>query len=163
MGDSYDNASEAVADRTQQRELLAALGAWERALRRDECGVWCISGQRGTICTFGDGKSWVVHVICHSIRHWTAVKMRLLFCKPMQDGDDEGCVRLMDLPTPEQASIIRAVIGLRKRAELGPAELERRRALGKRLAHGHGSASSPSPLPTPTQESEPILERELAE
>src|SRR5262245_2903572 len=134
MGDTNDSCFDAEADRTQQRELLAALDAWDRALRRDECGAWCISGQRGTIRTFGDGKSWVMHVGCRSVRHWTATKARLCFCDLLQDADDEGCLRLTDLPTPDQAIIIRDAIGLRKRAELGPAELERRRALGKRLA-----------------------------
>ena len=42
---------------------------------------------------------------------------RLSFCQVTQDGDDEGCLRLFDLPTPEQAVLIRKAIGLkRKRA-----------------------------------------------
>jgi hypothetical protein len=158
MGDTYDSFSEAEADRTQQRELLAALGAWDRGLRRDECGAWCISGQRGAIRTFGDGKSWVVHVVCRSVRHWTATKERLSFCELMQDGDDEGCLRLIDLPTPDQAIAIRDVIGLRKRTELGPAELERRRGLGKLLSQAQRLPSLPTLLPTPAQPSQPDLE-----
>ena len=163
MGNTYDSASDAEADRTKQQELLVTLAAWDRGLRRDECGAWCILGRRGAIRTFGDGKSWVVHVVCHSVRHWTATKARLSFCELLQDGDDEGCLRLIALPTPDQAIIIRDAIGLRKRAELSPGELERRRAVGKQLAQAQGTASSVSPLPTPIQQSEPIFDRELAE
>lgn len=45
-----------------------------------------------------------------------------------QDGDDERCLRLHQLPTHEQAEIIRDVLSIRKRMALGPEELERRRA-----------------------------------
>jgi hypothetical protein len=162
MRDTYNSGAQADVDRAQQKRLLAALNASNSALRRDECGAWCIFGQRGAIHTFGDGKSWVVYVICRSVRHWTAAKARLSFCNLMQDGDDEGCLRLVNLPTPDQAIIIRDVIGLRKRTELAPAELERRRALGKLLAQVPGSPISITPLPNPVQPSEPVLERELA-
>jgi hypothetical protein len=40
--DTNDGAAEAAADRAQQKELLTALDAWDRALRRDECGAWTI-------------------------------------------------------------------------------------------------------------------------
>jgi hypothetical protein len=46
MGDTYDSAAEAEADRAQQKDLLTALNAWDRALRRDECGAWCIHGNK---------------------------------------------------------------------------------------------------------------------
>jgi hypothetical protein len=74
MGDRYDNAADAEADRQQLKNLLAALGAWDRALRRDECGAWCIHGTRGTIHTWGDGKTWVLYVACRSSLHWTHTK-----------------------------------------------------------------------------------------
>jgi hypothetical protein len=74
---SYDTAAEADADRTQQRELLAALGAWDRALRRDECGAWTIAGRHGTIHTWGDDRAWVLFVGCRSQVHWTYTKRRL--------------------------------------------------------------------------------------
>ena len=52
-----------------------------------------------------------------SPRKWSAIKRRLSFCKLTQDGDTEGCLRLFDLPTPEQAVAIRKALGLkRKRA-----------------------------------------------
>ena len=125
---TYDSAAEADADRAQQKELLTALRASDRALRRDECGAWCISGERGSVHTWGDGKTWVLFVSCRSVRHWTATKARFSFCKVTQDGDDEGCLRLFNLPTPDQAAIIRNVLGIRKRQEISDATRERLRA-----------------------------------
>src|SRR5262245_597536 len=128
MRNTYDNPAEAEADRGQQRLLLAALNAWDRALGRDECSAWCISGKHGRIYTWGDGKTWVLWIGCRSLLHWTHTKRRLSFCSVTQDGDDEGSVRLHQLPTPDQADVIRDVLGIRKRTELAPEELERRRA-----------------------------------
>src|SRR5262249_22438838 len=54
MGDTYNSAAEAETDRAQQKAVLAPLNAWDRALRRDECGAWCIRGERGSIHTWGD-------------------------------------------------------------------------------------------------------------
>jgi hypothetical protein len=125
MGDTYESAAEGEADRTQQKALLTALGAWDRALRRDECGAWCIGGKTGSIHTWGDDRSWVLFVACRSARHWTAVKDKLRFCAVTQDGDDEGCLRLHVLPTPEQAAVIRDVLGIRKRIQLAPETLDR--------------------------------------
>jgi hypothetical protein len=48
----------------------------------------------------------------------------------------------------DQAEAIRDVLGIRKRTELGPDELERRRALGKTLALGAGRANAGARLPT---------------
>jgi hypothetical protein len=125
MGDTYDSAAEAEVDRAQQKALIAALNASDRALRRDECGAWCVSGDRGSIHTWGDGKTWAVYVACRSARHWTATKARLSFCAVTQDGDDEGVLRLHALPKPEQAEIIREALGIRKRREISDAERER--------------------------------------
>ena len=140
MGDTYDCAAEAETDRAQQGQLLATLGAWGRALRRDTCNAWCIRGAGGHIYTWGDNKTWALWVHCRSPRHWTATKRRLAFCDLTQDGDEEGCLRLRRLPTLAEATVIREVLGIRKRAELGPEEPERRRTLGKRLARDAGRA-----------------------
>jgi hypothetical protein len=43
-----------------------------------------------------------------------------------QDGDDEGCLRLHRLPTPEQSTVIRDALGIRKKMEFAPEDLERR-------------------------------------
>jgi hypothetical protein len=150
MADTYESAAEAAADRAQQQALLAALGAWDRAIRRDECGAWYLSGKTGSIHTWGDGRTWVLFVSCRSAMHWTHTKRRLSFCTVTQDGEDEGCLRLHTLPTPEQASVIRDVLGIRKRMALAPEELERRRALGKNLAIAAGAANALAPVSQPT-------------
>src|SRR5262245_51328666 len=125
--DTYDSGAEAEADRTQQKALLAALGAWDRALRRDECGAWCISGKHGKIYTWGDGKTWVMWVGCRSGLHWTHTKKRLDFSTVTQDGDDERCLRLHRHPTPDRPETIRDLLGIRKRREDTPETLERLR------------------------------------
>jgi hypothetical protein len=140
MGDTYDSAAEAAADRNQQKALLAALGAWDRALRRDECGTWTISGTRGTVHTWGDTKTWVLYVACRSARHWTATKEKLPFCTVTQDGDEEGCLRLNQLPTPGQATVIRDILGIRKKQEVSATALERLKA----FAFGRKPRSEPN-------------------
>jgi len=60
---TYDSAVKADEDRAQQKSLLAVLGAWERALRRDECGAWWINSNNGSIHTWGEGKTWAVFVV----------------------------------------------------------------------------------------------------
>jgi hypothetical protein len=158
MGDTYENETEAEADRAQQKALLAALNAWDRALRRDECGAWAIRGSRGTIHTWGDGRSWVLFVACRSALHWTYTKRRLSFCTVTQDCDDEGCLRLGQLPTPEQAEFIRDILGVRKRMEFDPEQLEHRRTLMARARSAQGRANATVPLPLPTPEKKEILD-----
>jgi hypothetical protein len=126
VGDTYDSVAD--ADRAQQKALLTALGGWDRALRRDECGAWCIMGKTGKVYSWGDGKAWVLWVGCRSARHWTAAKKRLDFCEVTQDCEEEGCLRLHELPTPEQALVIRDVLGIQKRREVSPETLELLRA-----------------------------------
>jgi hypothetical protein len=150
---TYDSATEAEADRAQQKALLTALNAWDRALRRDDCGAWCISGNQGSIHTWGDGKTWAIYVRCRSVRHWTSTKARLAFCTVIQDGDDEGCLRLDHLPTPAQNESIRDILGIRKRMEFAPDDLERRKTSMARLVLAKilGSAGSSVPEPVPDQ------------
>jgi hypothetical protein len=45
-------------------------------------------------------------VTCSSERHWTFTKRRLAFYEITQDGEDEGCLRLQQLPTQQQAAVI---------------------------------------------------------
>jgi hypothetical protein len=126
MPDTYDDATDAAADRWQQQQLLASLGAWDRALRRDECNAWRINGKHGSIHTWGDRRSWVLFVECETAKQWTWAKKRLAFCEVTQNGDEGGCLRLHTLPTPAQAAVIRDVVGIRKRVEYAPDELARR-------------------------------------
>jgi hypothetical protein len=54
---TYSNSAEAEADRAQQMRMIGALGAWTRALRKDECAAWCISGNHGKVYTWGDNRA----------------------------------------------------------------------------------------------------------
>jgi hypothetical protein len=148
MRNSYDSAAQAEVDRQHQKDLLAAINGWDRALRRDECGAWRINGTRGSIHTWGDGSSWVLYVAGRSALHWTWLKKKLSFCRVTQDGDDEGCLRLVSLPTPEQAGVIRDALGIRKRMEFAPDDLERRRASMTRLALTAGRAPNEAATPS---------------
>jgi hypothetical protein len=126
---TYEDTADAEADKAQQLRLLAALGAWDRALRRDELAAWCITGTRGRIYT--DGKGWVVYVSGRSARHWSAVRAKLAaFTTITQDGDDEGVARLHDLPALEQAAEIREALGIRKRVAVSSSWRDRLRRFG---------------------------------
>ena len=62
-----------------------------------------------------------------------------------QDGDEEGCFRLFALPTPQEAVVIRDVMGLRKRVDYTPDTLERKRASMARAVLARESARTPLP------------------
>jgi hypothetical protein len=142
---TYRSREEERADREQQELLLVALDAAPAQLRRDACGSWVITGRRGTVQTWGDGKTWLAYIIGRSPRHWTAIKQRLDFMTVTQDGDEEGCLRLFALPTPSEAVAIRDVMGLRKRVEYAPETLERKRASMARAVLARESPRTPLP------------------
>ena len=137
MKNTYRTADEANQDKALLAELLAALNGWPSALRRDDAGLWVLRGRPGcSVSTWGGGKSWqlvVMPVEIISVRQWTAHKKRLSFCELTQDDDQEGCFRLHRLPTPAEAEVIRDIIGIRKRIDLSPEELARRREVGRRF------------------------------
>lgn len=152
---TYRDREEERSDRRQQEVLLAALDAAPAQLRRDECGSWVISGRRGAIHTWGDGKTWLVYVVGRSTRHWTAIKRRLAFMTVTQDGDDEGCFRLEALPTPGQSVLIRDALMLRKRRALTDASRAALIAAGvkgrfraQEVALAPGLVPDPTPVPS---------------
>lgn len=119
-------------DRGRLQELLTALDASERQLRRDECGDWRIGGTKGHIYAMGDAFHLVAFTDeCdfdhrpRSSRRWTFAKQRLDFARVIQDGDEEGILRLANLPSELEALEIREVLGIRKRRHLSPEERER--------------------------------------
>ena len=69
-----------------------------------------------------------------------------------QDGDEEGCLRLFRLPSPQEAVVIRDVTGLRKRVDYAPDALERKRASMAKAGLARGAAGASVPvLPCPTR------------
>jgi hypothetical protein len=112
---SYANIKEAKADRDALQTLLRALDAPKRSLRRDDCGSWHIKGRKGHAYTWGPSGGWLLFCDAGTARRWSSIKRRLSFCKVTQDGDAEGCLRLLELPTPEQATALRRALGLRRK------------------------------------------------
>jgi hypothetical protein len=137
-------ADQRRVDRARLQELLTALNASVRQLRRDECGDWRIGGTKGHVYAMGDAFHLVAFTdesdlefdAPRSSRRWTFTKQRLGFARVVQDGDEEGILRLERLPTELEAVEIRDVLGIRKRRHLSPEDRER---LAARMRGLHGS------------------------
>jgi hypothetical protein len=151
---SYAAFKEAEADRDALRGLLRALDVSNRTLRRDECGAWCIRGRRGHVYTWGPSGGWLLFCDGHSPRKWSSIKRRLAFCKVTQDGDDEGCLRLLELPTPEQAVAIRKALGIKRKRKVDAVILRERllRSTGRGVS---GAAATAAPSPGVEQQETP--------
>ncbi len=112
------------SNRTADRALLLALA--ERLsvspgrLHRDPCGDWIIEGTRGHILT--DGINAYAYLPAGAARRWEKAKRTLNFMAVTQDGDEEGVLRFDGKPTPEQAKVIRKLLGFRPRTELSEAD-----------------------------------------
>jgi hypothetical protein len=120
MGLTYGTSHEANADRLLMRELLKALDGQSRTLHRDECGAWRVTGKSGHIYSWESSDGWLISCAPGTARKWRNLKSRLSFCEVMQDGDDEGCFRLVALPTAEQAIQIRKALGLKRKRQVNP-------------------------------------------
>jgi hypothetical protein len=65
-----------------------------------------------------------------------------------QDGDEEGCFRLLGLPSPGEAALVREALALRKRRALTDKARSALIAAGVRgRFRAHGSASAPGLAP----------------
>ena len=121
---TYKSRAAATADRACLDRLHAALNAANSAMRRDDCRLWKIEGNRGYASTWGDGQTFMLAVNSVAPRRWTFIKQRMAafpgLAQVTQDGDDEGVLRLMRLPTPEEAAEIRRVVGIRQRRPAPP-------------------------------------------
>jgi hypothetical protein len=104
-------------------DMVTALGCWDRAYRRDECGDWRIEGRSGYIYAHPEG--FYLYCAPGTVRAWGFAKKMMDFCTVRQDGDDEGVFRLARLPTPDEADIIRDKLGIRKKRVLTDEERER--------------------------------------
>ena len=118
MTSSYKSRAEATDDRACLELMREALNAAHNAVRLDECRLWTVRGSRGYVSTWGDGQTWMLAVGSKTPRHWTFAKQRMAafpgLAQVTQDGDDEGVLRLMRLPTPEEAAEIRRAAGIRQ-------------------------------------------------
>jgi len=140
---TYRTAGLGEQDKAQLGELLEALNASPLALRRDTSGLWVLQGSRGYCATWGDNATWQLVVAPQleiSARQWTAHKNRLAFAELTQDGDTEGCFRLHRLPTDAEATIIRDIVGIRKRRDYSLEVLARLQEHGKALQRSREAA-----------------------
>jgi hypothetical protein len=112
------------ADRGLLLRLAEALSVSQGRLHRDPCGDWIIVGTRGHVLT--DGVNAFAYLPAGTARRWERAKRTLNFMRPTQDGDTEGVLKLLDMPTPTQAEALRKLLGLRKATPLTD---ERRAAL----------------------------------
>jgi len=121
-----------MVDARPQLQLLADV--LRVSAGRDECHDPIIHGKRGNVHV--DGTGYSVAIMLTTARQWTTTKKKLSqFCSLRQDGDTEGVVFLPKLPTRRQATILRKIIGLRKRPNYSPEVLEAKREALKKAIH----------------------------
>ena len=145
-------------------KLVEALGCWDRALRRDECGDWAVFGKLGHIYAVPgtlDRKGCEGFQIYFrgaeefgeptSSQAWTWAKKALSFCQVTSDGDTEGFLFMDRLPTKDEAEIIRDKLVIRKRTEYSDDVLAQKRtamlmARGSLLAQNPKNSRSATPV-----------------
>jgi hypothetical protein len=153
LADTYPPARQ----REALLKLVEALGCWDRALRRDECGDWAVFGKLGHIYaipgTLNRPNTEGFQIYFRGApefeepsnsQAWTWAKKLLdPFCEVTQDGDTEGILFLDRLPTPAEAEVIRDKLTIRKRVEYDEETLARKReaALIARKSWSQKSAS----------------------
>lgn len=129
--------------RAHIQNLLTALDASPRALRRDQCGDQAIIGRSGHVYANGAGFALYIQT-GESARRWNNIKRRLEFCRVVQDGDSEGVLALDRLPTPSEAEFIRDAVGIRRRRHISPGEQARLAGL-TRIRKGSVKTASGAP------------------
>jgi hypothetical protein len=127
------------ADRELLMALTGCLSVSQGRLRRDLCGDWVIEGLRGHILS--DGVNAFAYLPAGTARRWEKAKRLLNFAVVTQDGDDDGVLKLIDMPTPEQAGVLRKLLGMRKTSPLTD---ERRASLA---SVGFSQAKTPLSAP----------------
>jgi hypothetical protein len=109
-------------ERAHLETLLTKLDATPRALRRDSCGDCAIKGKRGHI--YADGSGFLIVITTgNSIRRWPNTKRKLALCRVTQDGDNEGCLHLDQLPTAAEADLIRDALKIKRKRAYTPDQL----------------------------------------
>jgi hypothetical protein len=80
------------ADRELLLALCEALSISKGRIRRDPCGDWIIEGLRGHILT--DGVDAFAFIAAGTARRWERTKRVLNFMTMIQNGDEEGILKL---------------------------------------------------------------------
>lgn len=100
------------ADKVLLIELCSVLKVSKNNLRLDGYLDWNIFGGGGKIST--DGDEWYFYLKMETDRKWKRVKKQLGFMVVSQDGDDEGVLKMSEMPGEEQAEKVRKYLRLRK-------------------------------------------------
>lgn len=104
------------------KELQESLGTSTPVIR-NECGDSNLFGKKGKV--FVDSPKYPFwYIFISETRQWNQIKKRLSFMIVSQDGDNEGILKLDRFPTKTEASVIRKIVGLRKKKELSPKHLQ---------------------------------------
>lgn len=126
-------------------DLLDALDGRRNSLRRDDCGDWAIFGKFGHIyavpldrlvtregfqIVFGLAHSLGFSINGASLNWGTARRKLEPLCRLTQDGQDGGALILDHTPTPEEAAVLREVMGIFRRRHLSAEQLETLREQG---------------------------------
>jgi len=135
---------------TRQREALLAfrdaLGCRDNALRRDECGDWCIEGRFGHIYAI---PGTLDRPGCEGFqiyfrgaaefeepprgsKGWAECKKAMPFAEVTANGDAEGMLFLDHMPDQAEAKIIRDKLYIAKKREISDDERARLAAFGFR-------------------------------
>lgn len=98
-------------DKAVLTNLSTALNISKIHIRKDELNYWNIIGKETFIDT--DGEYWYIHIFSTSERKWKSCKESLEFMELINDGDDEGVLRMKNMPDFIQSKIIRKLLKLR--------------------------------------------------
>jgi hypothetical protein len=144
--------------------LVEALGCRDAALRRDECGDWRINGRQGHIYAVPEGFQ-LIFFARNGVNEWDGAgphiedymraKRNLAFCRLMQDGTGEGIFLPDRLPTKEEAEVIRDILVIPKKREMGEpsdAQLAARAAFAARSRPNKGPENTTNEGPSPAKE-----------
>lgn len=114
----YASAEDEAADKAQVHAILVALDAAHTQYGKDECGAWAVRGKKGYAAASGDpGRAkWLLYCQPRTKGKWNNIRRALTSIgNCTQNGDDEGIFVFDRLPTPDEATYIRKVVGFRKR------------------------------------------------
>jgi hypothetical protein len=156
---TYESTAAQAEDKARLAAFLDAIDGVKTAFRLDENRLWTIRGKHGYISTWGDGASFLLYVQCRSPKHWTFTKKRLAFATVTQDGDEGGCLRMQRLPSPDEAVIIRDVLGIWQTRKMDEEALARLAAARSRIAGGSGDTAQtwpPNAAPIPDGQGRPL-------
>lgn len=145
--------------------FLAAIGARDNTLRRDECSDWRIKGERGWIyagpegyqlCFFARNGVTEFDGAGPHIEDYVRAKRALAFCRLIQDGTGEGIFLLDRLPTRDEGETIREIFAIAKKREMGEPSEAQRAALANFLARAAEQRTQKPRIKTPpTAETDP--------